>query len=134
MSPTRGPVLEALSTADCRRLLRSVPIGRLAFTIAALPTIQPVHFAVRDDELLIPARRGGSVAVASRGSVVAFEVDGYEATTRTGWSVTLVGPARVLTDAVEVARLHRAGLEPWAPEHACVVTVHIARISGRQLA
>ncbi|RBY80798.1 pyridoxamine 5'-phosphate oxidase family protein [Blastococcus sp. TF02A-26] len=134
MLPTPEAVLDPLSPAECRRLLGSVPIGRLGFTVDALPTIQPVHFTVRGDEVLIPARRGGKVEAASRGAVVAFEVDEYDAATRSGWSVTVVGPSRVLSDAAEVAALEESGLTPWAPgPNGCIVVVRMARVTGRRL-
>ncbi len=134
MPTTDEPCIQALSPDECRRLLTSVPIGRLAFTVGALPTIQPVHFTVRGDEVHIPARRGGKVEAASRGAVVAFEVDEYDASARSGWSVTVVGPSRVLTDAGEVAALQEGGLPPWVPApDACVIAVRIARISGRRV-
>ncbi|WP_197029037.1 pyridoxamine 5'-phosphate oxidase family protein [Blastococcus sp. URHD0036] len=134
MSTTHEPVLDPVSPAECRHLLASVPIGRLAFTVGALPTVQPVHFAVRADEVLIPARRGGKVEAASRGAVVAFEVDEYDAVTRTGWSVTVVGPSHVLSDEREVRLLEDAGLRPWAPgPNGCVIAVRIARITGQRL-
>lgn len=134
MPTTEDPVLDPLTPAECRRLLTSVPIGRIAFTVGALPTIQPVHFAVRGDEVLIPARRGGKVEAASRGAVVAFEVDEYDGLTRTGWSVTVVGPSRVLSGAAEVAALEDSGLTPWVPDpNGSMVAVRIAQISGRRL-
>ncbi|MGY1744191.1 pyridoxamine 5'-phosphate oxidase family protein [Blastococcus sp. SYSU D00695] len=134
MSTTPDPVLVPLTPGECHRLLGTAPIGRLAFTVGALPTIEPVHFAVRDDEVLIPTRRGSKVQAASRGAVVAFEVDDVDVATRTGWSVTVVGPSRVLSDAGEVAALHAAGLAPWVPAgQACVVAVRISRITGRRL-
>ena len=134
MPTTDDPVLDALSSGECRRLLASMPIGRLAFTVGALPTIQPVHFGVRDDEVLIPARRGGKVEAASHGAVVAFEVDAYDEASRTGWSVTVVGPSRVLSDPAEVTLLEGTGLTPWAPgPNGCVVVVRIARITGRRI-
>ncbi|MGY2002683.1 pyridoxamine 5'-phosphate oxidase family protein [Blastococcus sp. SYSU DS1024] len=134
MPTTDDPLLEALSPAECRALLVSVPIGRLAFTVGALPTVQPVHFIVRGNDVLIPARRGGKVEAASHGAVVAFEVDEYHPSTRTGWSVTVVGRSRVLTDPAEVAALRRAGLIAWAPApDACVIAVRISRITGRRL-
>lgn len=135
MSTPGGPRLAEISPAECRRLLASVPIGRLAFTVGALPTVEPVHFALRGDEVLIPARRGGRVESASRGAVVAFEVDEYDAATGAGWSVTVVGPSRVLSDAAEVAALHAGGLVPWASAtESCVVALRTSRVTGRRLA
>src|ERR1700712_4514121 len=88
-------ILEVLEPAECRRLLGTVPIGRLAFTEGALPTIQPVRFAVLGDDVLIPARAGSKVLAASSGAIVAFEVDDFDAQGRSGWNVTVIGPARV---------------------------------------
>ena len=134
MPTTYEPVIETLPEEECRRLLACVPIGRLAFTVGALPAIQPVRFTLRGDEVLIPARRGGQVAGASRGAVVAFQVDEYHAGSRSGWSVTVVGPSRVLADAGGVTALRGAGLAPCTPApESCVVAVRVARISGRRV-
>jgi len=61
-------------------------------------------------------------------------VDEYDASARSGWSVTVVGPSRVLTDAGEVTAIHKGGLTPWVPApDACVIAVRIARVSGRRV-
>lgn len=43
-----------LPIAECRRLLRSVPTGRLVYTEDALPAVRPVTFAALDGDLVIP--------------------------------------------------------------------------------
>lgn len=90
-------VLEVLADAECRRLLGTAQIGRLGFTDGALPAIVPVPFTVEDHRVRIPAREGNWVLAAVRRSVVAFAVDSYDVVTRTGWGVTIVGPAYVTT-------------------------------------
>jgi hypothetical protein len=86
----------ALTPEDCLRLLRGAAIGRLAYTSAALPAIRPVSFRLREEGVLIPARVGGALVHAVRGAVVAFQTDDFDSATRTGWSVTVVGPSLVL--------------------------------------
>jgi hypothetical protein len=87
---------EALGQEECLRLLGSSGIGRLAYTQAALPAIRPVSFILRNADVLIPVRSGSLLADAVRGAVVAFETDVYDDVTRTGWTVTVVGPSRVV--------------------------------------
>jgi uncharacterized protein len=128
-------VLQELDETECRRLLAGAPLGRLAFTEGALPTIQPVSFVVSGGEVLVPTRVGSKVAAAARGAVVAFEVDDFDAGRRIGWHVTVVGPSRVITEPGEVARLDALGARAWAPADApCWVAVRIALIRGRRLA
>ena len=87
---------EVLGPPECLRLLATAAIGRLAFTRAALPAIQPVSFSLRGEDLLIPAPPTSPLVDAVHGSIVAFETDDYDRETRTGWAVTVVGHARVL--------------------------------------
>ena len=69
--------LEILGDDECRRLLATASIGRLAFTADALPAIQPVSYVVRRRQVLIPARCDSEMVRAAHGAVVAFEVDTY---------------------------------------------------------
>jgi hypothetical protein len=72
--------------------------------------------------------------VASRGAVVAFEVDEFDARTRTGWNVTVVGNAHVLSDPAEVAALEALGTRAWAPaDRPCFITVELALVRGRRI-
>jgi nitroimidazol reductase NimA-like FMN-containing flavoprotein (pyridoxamine 5'-phosphate oxidase superfamily) len=105
--------LDELDEEECRQLLGTAVIGRIAFTERALPAIQPVRFALIGNHVVIPTRPGSKMAAAARGAVVAFEVDSFDPETRTGWSVTTVGPSRVVDDD-EFAALDALGLRPWA--------------------
>jgi uncharacterized protein len=109
---------QAIGTEECLRLLASTGIGRLAYTEAALPAIRPVSFRIREDDVLIPASRGSRLVRAIRGAVVAFQVDSYDGTARPGWSVTVVGPSRVIT-----------GGSSEAPG-ACLIAVQLGLVRG----
>ena len=111
---------QVLRREDCLAMLRSVRIGRLAYTEAALPAIRPVSFSMRDDEVLIPALLGSPLVDAVRGTVVAFEADDYDGHARTGWSVTVVGPSRVVA-------AHR--VEPQRTD-LCLIAVQVGLVQG----
>ena len=105
----RDRVLEVLDDAECRRLLGAVPVGHLGFTDGALPAILPVQFTVDDDCIRIPAREGNRIIDAVRRSVVAVAVDDYDVGDRTGWGVTVVGPAQVVPAGSRDGAPSRAG-------------------------
>jgi hypothetical protein len=122
---------EDLDEAECRRLLAASSIGRLGFTDGALPAIVPVPFAMHHGDVLVAARRGSSVVRAVRGAVVAFEVGTVDPASRAGWSVTVVGPSRVVTDPDEVARLDGAGAGTRPPDRLrCYIAIRLGLLRG----
>jgi uncharacterized protein len=124
-----------LNEEECRELLGTAVIGRLAFTEGALPAIQPVHFSLLGDNVVIPTRPGSKVAAAVANAVVAFEADDFDPLTKTGWSVTVVGPSRLLTDPHEIEDLEALGLRPWAhTPHRRYIVVRTRIWHGRRLA
>jgi nitroimidazol reductase NimA-like FMN-containing flavoprotein (pyridoxamine 5'-phosphate oxidase superfamily) len=132
---SRSYVFDELDEAVCRRLLASVPIGRLGYTEAALPRILPVHFTVRGDDVVIGSLNGSKVRSAARGDVVAFEADSYDPLTHEGWCVNVIGVSRILTDRDEVAALDALAFTPWAPhQDRHYFAVRMDTIQGRSLA
>lgn len=136
---SRGPLAdgtapERLSREECLDLLASLPIGRLIYTRKALPAVQPVNFAVSDGEVIIRAGAGRKVAAAARGDVVAFEADALDISTRSGWSVTVIGRSRQATEPAEISRLRMLPLVSWAPggtqEHFICIGIEI--VSGQR--
>ena len=125
---------EVLDEAECHQLLGGAVVGRLGFTENALPAIQPVSFTLAGEEIVIPTRPGSKIAVASRGAIVAFEVDEFDPADRTGWNVTVVGPSRVITDAGAVRALDELGARPWPPaDTCCYIAVRIRLLRGRRI-
>ena len=124
-----------LAEVECLELMGTATIGRMAFTEGALPAVQPVSFALDHDEVFIPTHRGSKVAAASRGAVVAFEVDDVDTRSRTGWNVTVVGPSRLVLDATEVARLDQLGVQSWAggADGHCYIGIKIRLVQGRRI-
>lgn len=118
--------LEVLGRGDCIALMGSVSLGRVVFTDRALPAIQPVNFVLDGDDVIIATSPGSKLAAATREAIVAFETDSFDSGSRTGWSVTMIGQARTVRDAAEIARLSRLPLRSWAPGRRD----HLIRIRG----
>ena len=55
--------------------MASVPVGRIIYTRRALPAVELVNFALDHGDIVIRTDRGGKLAAAARGAVVAFEAD-----------------------------------------------------------
>lgn len=106
--------LQQLTRAQALELLSSVPIGRLVFTHQALPAIRPVNHLVEGESIVVRATAGATItAVAGRnGVVVAYEADALDTARQIGWSVIVVGTARLLDDDAAAER-YRSLLTPW---------------------
>jgi uncharacterized protein len=129
-----SPTLEQLSRDECIRLIGSVPVGRIVYTRQALPAVELVNFALDDGDIIIRTDAGGKLAAATRGAVVAFEADSVDVHGHTGWSVTVVGQSRAVTDSEEIHHLEQSGLMPWAPgKHDHFIRVSPTIINGRWL-
>ncbi len=126
--------VDVLDEAECRALLATASMARVAFTEGALPAIQPASFAMRGSDLLIPSERGSGMAAGSRGAVLALEVDDYDVAARTGWNVTVVGPSRLISDPSRVTALDALGIPPWAPTaNHCYIALHMTVVRGRRI-
>jgi nitroimidazol reductase NimA-like FMN-containing flavoprotein (pyridoxamine 5'-phosphate oxidase superfamily) len=133
--PGPGPPdrLESLPAAEAWRLLRSVPVGRVAFVVAGWPVVLPVNFAVDGDAIVFRTGPGAKLAAVGGGRV-AFEADAADSTYRAGWSVLAFGIADEVVDPAEVARLEGLPVRPWAGgERSHWVRIRVVRISGRRV-
>jgi uncharacterized protein len=96
--------------------------------------VEPVNFALHDGVIVIRTNAGGKLAVATRRAVLAFQADDLDPVLRSGWSVTVVGACEEVTDAGDIARLDKIGLESWAPgnrDHFIRIAPGI--VTGRRL-
>jgi hypothetical protein len=129
-----GTTLEQLSRDECLRLVGQVPLGRIVYTRQALPAVELVNFTLDDGDIVIRTDSGGKLAAATHGAVVAFETDSVDIAAHTGWSVTIVGYSRAVTDGEEVRRLEQTGLDPWAPgEHDHFIRISPEIVNGRRV-
>ncbi|MHA4816212.1 DUF1918 domain-containing protein [Streptomyces aculeolatus] len=139
LPPGRGqallhPRMQDLGPDECRRLLSASGVGRVAVSTPRGPAVVPVNYEVVD-EAIAYRTAPDSVPAAAVGSEVAFEVDHLDEATGQGWSVLVVGSARVVTEADAVRRLtESAHASPWAGgEREMWVSIRPTRITGRRI-
>lgn len=123
---------QELAREEALRLLATVPLGRVVFTDRALPAIRPVNHIVDGRDIIF--RTGSSAAITTAvdgiGTIVAFEADAIDSDRRAGWSVVVVGGARLLTDAAQIEH-YRQLLRPWAPgEKDDFIAIRAEVVSG----
>jgi nitroimidazol reductase NimA-like FMN-containing flavoprotein (pyridoxamine 5'-phosphate oxidase superfamily) len=126
--------LEPLSRDECGQLLEAVAVGRVGVSVDALPVVLPVNYALLDGDIVIRTAAGTKLDAALRGAVVAFEIDNSDAVYHQGWSVLVQGRASEITDPIDVARVRRLPLRPWAPgtrDH--FIRISTERVTGRRL-
>ena len=124
---------KVLSYRDCVALLETPQVGRVVFTVGALPAIVPVTFAVQDDAIIICTAADTRLAGAANGRVLAFEVDEVNPKTRTGWSVVVTGVGELVIDSAQRARLHGV-VTPWAPgRHDVLIRLPFTVVTGRRI-
>ncbi len=131
---SNGSVIEQLSRGECMRLMASVPVGRIVYSRQALPAVELVNFALSDGDIIISTDAGGKLAAATWGAVVAFEADSLDAAGHAGWSVSLVGQSRAVTDSEEIRKLEQIALTSWAPgnqDH--FIRISPAIVHGRRI-
>src|SRR6478672_1688014 len=127
--------LRQLSRTRALELLGSVNLGRLVFTHQALPAVRPVNHLVECESIIVRATAGAAIiSTANRhGVVVAYEADSIDSENRLGWSVIVVGTARLLADDAAAAR-YRTLLQPWISGAVDdVITISADLVTGYEM-
>ena len=126
--------LEILTPEQCHDLLRRSVVGRVAVTIAALPAIFPVNYAVFEGDIIFLTGDGTKLQAATDHAVVAFQTDHFDESLGSGWSVMAVGLAEEVTDPDEVAAARKLGLKPFAAgDRSHFVRIRPEFVSGRRI-
>lgn len=126
--------LEVLTEDQCRELLATRNIGRVAFSLDEQPEIFPVNYATDGSVVVFRTAEGSRLqdAVKKR---VAFEVDDWNATSGIGWSVVVKGVAEEITGAIDpfAEALRRRPVVPLAPgAREFWMAVYPAEVTGRR--
>ncbi|MGZ6859671.1 MAG: pyridoxamine 5'-phosphate oxidase family protein [Blastococcus sp.] len=106
--------LAVLPFDECIRLIGATPVGRVAFAMAGEIEIMPVNHTLDATTIVFRTAAGSKLTAATQASVVAFEVDGWDAVIEDGWSVVVHGRAEQVTDSDQLRRLDALSLRPWA--------------------
>ena len=126
---------QELTKSECFALLASQHLGRVVLVDDRGPLGFPVNFVLDRHTVVFRSGEGTTLDVADRGGSVAFEIDGTDEPTRTGWSVLVRGEATEITDPDDLARVRQLPLSPWAPgAKTHYVRIRPAALTGRRIA
>ncbi len=132
--PTDHAGLEILPFDRCLELLAKVPVGRVSFLADGEIVVLPVNHVLDGQDPIFCTTRGSKLSAAEGQNLVAFEADGYDERTKSGWSVLVNGRAQAVYEDAEIQRLSRLGLHPWvtAAERPFWIRIRPTAINGRQ--
>jgi uncharacterized protein len=103
--------VDELETEQCWRLLERGAVGRVGFMAEGEVVIFPVNYAVEGRRILVRTGPTSMLEALAHGATVAFEVDGVDVLSETGWSVLAKGHAAEVDPPVPG---EAPTLEPWA--------------------
>lgn len=125
--------MRELSREECLDLLRGTPVGRLVFTENALPAIRPVNFSVDGEDIVITTAARSAISKLDA-TVVAFEIDSIDEATHSGWSVVVLGWAKLVDDVDEQAMLDGSTRPSWDPAaRGTFLRIPMRIVTGRRL-
>ncbi len=133
-SPLDRNGLEVLPREECLRLLGRASLGRIGLSIGALPTVLPVNFRLVDDHVVFRTGVGSKLDAATRGAVIAFEVDEVDPIAHVGWSVVVTGIAEESPGPEWAGAIASSAVPRWAPDGASrLLFLSTEIVSGRRI-
>jgi hypothetical protein len=117
---------ESLDRTECRRLLGSEHVGRIALSVAALPAVVPVLYRLAGDRVVF-AVEPDTLYDALCDNVAAFEVDHVDGDTNEGWTVLVVGRCRPC--ALSLPGFDLPGARTFS-RHDRLIAIDIDRLTG----
>ncbi len=107
---------QELDEEECTALLAGELVGRIGVVVDGQPLVFPVNYVFADGSVVLRTGFGALLSGAALG-LVAFEIDGFDAGRRRGWSVLVQGVGHDVTDALDLKSEHLQTLDvsPWAP-------------------
>ncbi|KOU22587.1 DNA-binding protein [Streptomyces sp. WM6372] len=130
----RDSSLVPLDEAECRRLLATHGVGRIAVFLPDGPAVLPVNYLVAGSDIAFRTAEGATAARAA-GTEAAFEIDNIDDVTASGWSVLAVGELAPVADAEDLHHLNAtARSHPWAGgARAHWMKLTPVRLTGRRV-
>lgn len=127
--------LDVLDREECLTLLAQATLGRVALSVGALPTILPVNFRLMDEHVVFRTGVGSKLDAATRGAVIAFEVDDVDPIEHTGWSVVVTGIAEEVPPSGLAGPILSSAIPRWAPRGSSrILFLGTDIVSGRRIA
>lgn len=129
--------LQHIERSECLGLLASHRFGRLAVNVSGrAPAIRPVNyiFDAPSQSIVFRTAVGSKLHGMLVSEQAAFEIDGLDPPSRTGWSVVVTGVTEEVVNPLERRRLERLPLDPWAPgDKPHWIRLRVWTVSGRRI-
>jgi len=108
------PIIIDLDSDECRALLGQASIGRVAVSIAGLPAVRTVRFALAESDVVFRVAPRSRLARAVTGAVVAFHADHFDESRGRGWTVLVQGRPQMVFDEETRDRYETLLRWPWS--------------------
>jgi uncharacterized protein len=124
--------LTEMPAGECRDLMGSTSVGRVALVDGDGPVVLPVNYVLDGDTVLFRTSPVNTLGRHLDNARVAFEVDEFDDYTQSGWSVLLRGVASFVADD-ELAGDQRRPF-PWVDgARPLIIRVTPFSVTGRRL-
>lgn len=135
-APAEGgqPRLRDLAADACMRLVGERGVGRFVFRARRGPVALPVNYSVVGGNLWFRTGAGSELAADVPDAPVSFEVDRWDESLRSGWSVLITGRVQRVPEA-DGPQDWSEGPAPWpAGDHSVLLRLIPLQVTGRLLA
>jgi len=118
-----------VSGAEALWLLEGSSLGRLVYARREMTVVRPARHVWEYGSLVVRTPTPAAAVLAT----ATYHVDEIRAVPGTGWTVTVCGPAEVITDPDEVAHYRRT-LTGWTHgPHDTLLRLHPKTVTGFRL-
>jgi Pyridoxamine 5'-phosphate oxidase len=125
---THGESTQRLDVGECRRLLATEALGRVAVSVGALPLVVPVLYRVAEEQVLFEVEKDARLYAALANNIVAFEVDHVDIASHQGWTVLVIGRSRPTPESPSGSPKDQPTLEILSTRQQIGITLD--RLSG----
>lgn len=113
---------EALSPEECRNLLATARVGRVAWLTDAGINVLPVNFHLTDGRIVFHTSATSALSRLQQPTAVSFQTDDIDLDAAIGWSVLVRGTTSAAGDD------HSAS---WAPDASVGIAISTDWLAGR---
>jgi nitroimidazol reductase NimA-like FMN-containing flavoprotein (pyridoxamine 5'-phosphate oxidase superfamily) len=129
-----GAGVRILDRVECLDLLPAKQVGRLAYVTDDGPRIVPLNYITTPDSVVVRTLAYGEVARSALDQRVAFQIDDIDEFRQAGWSVLVVGTAKLVSVEELKQILYVGAPEPWAGgPRTLFLRIPMTTVTGRQV-
>lgn len=122
-NPDGDSYFASLDQAECRKLLASAQVGRVAWESVDGINVLPVNYRVIEDRVVFHTSGGGPLAALLQPTRVGFQVDEFDAESAVGWTLLVRGTSSPAVGLDSVS---------WVPDGRHVgVAIDVEWLGGR---